>query len=165
MKTSLLKKIVVVVCVAILLFAGYLFYSRPTTIEQRYPMLTLDKCILIYGNYYDGRGTALSEFSFAEDSEEYTKLCALFFEQEYRRSIRDIFPRGPRTHQPKPGDYEWKVSFLFKDIELPDGSVSDVTLHFQNWYGELDIYVDREKYACNVREQEIWAKEVLDLIQ
>ena len=38
-------------------------------------------------------------------------------------------------------------------------------LHFQSWYGELDLYFDEEIYSCHTSKQEAWSKEILDIIQ
>ena len=166
MKKVHTKKIVIVAIVAVLLIVAYLFYSRPMTISQLYPMFTLDKCTEIRGYYEIGAKAEMSEFTIEKDSDEFQKLCALFWEQEYCRSLRDILPRGTRTHRTEPDDYQWDVYFYFEDITLPDGSTgSGAMLHFQSWYGELDIYFDGETYSCHTSEQEAWAKEILDIIQ
>lgn len=162
------KKIVIVASVAVLVIAACLFYSRPKTVSQLYPMFTLDKCTEIRGYYIDTQ-PGMTEYTIEKDSDEFQKLCALFWEQEYCRSLRDILPRGTRTYQTQPddpNDYQWDVYFCFEDITLPDGSIgSGAMLHFQSWYGELDIYFDGETYSCYTSEQEAWAKEILDIIQ
>ena len=93
------KKIIIVAIAAALLIVTYLFYSRPMTVSQLYPMLPLDECTKIRGYYDDGTGPAQVEFNIEKDSEEFQKLCSLFYEQDYRRSLRDILPRGTRTHR------------------------------------------------------------------
>ena len=162
-----LKARKVVIMLIILLFvAAYLFYSRPMTMHQLYPTLTLDKCTAIHGYYEIGMQTEQTKFSIEKDSDEFQELCSLFYEREYRRSLRDLFPRGGRTHRTEPNDYQWEVFFRFEDIEFPDGSIgSGEILRFQNWYGELDIYVAGEEYACHTGEQIAWSKEVLNRIQ
>lgn len=166
MKKVRTKKIVIVASVAILVIAACLFYSRPKTVSQLYPMFTLDKCTEIRGYYEIGTQPEMTEYTIEKDSDKFQKLCTLFWEQEYCRSLRDILPRGTRIHQTQPDDYQWDVYFYFEDIALPDGSIgSGAMLHFQNWYGELDIYFDGETYSCHTREQGVWAKEILDIIQ
>lgn len=153
------KRLFIVIAVAVLLLAAYLFYSRPMTISQLYPMLTLDKCTEIRGYYSAGMKAAeLTEFTIEQNSNEFQKLCSLFFEKNYRRSLKDILPKGTRFHRAEPDDFE--------DIELPDGNHgSGSMLHFQSWYGELDISFDGETHSCHTSEQEVWAKEVLDIIR
>ena len=159
-------KRIVVAAVAVLLIIAYLLYSKPMTLSQLYPMLPLNECTKIRGYYYDGTGVALVEFIIEEDSEEFQKLCNLIYDKNYRRSLRDILPRGTRTHQDETGDFQWEVYFYFKDIEFPDGSgANSVALEFHNWYGELDIRFNGEIYSCNTTEQEAWAQEILSIIQ
>lgn len=148
------------------LIAVYLVYSRPMTVSKLYPMFTLDKCTGIEGYYHDGTQVDLTKFTIEEGSEEYQNMCELFFEQKYRRSLRDILPRGSRTHRYEPGDFQWEVYFCFEDVELPDGSRgSGPMLQFKSWYGDLDIYFDGERLTCYTDDQDNWVKEVFDIIR
>ena len=45
------KKIVAMIALAVLLLVSYLVYSRPMTLSQLCPLLTLDKCVEISGYY------------------------------------------------------------------------------------------------------------------
>lgn len=166
MKKSRIKKAAAIIAVLLLLVAAYLFYSRPMTIQQRYPMLSLDKCSGISGYYRDDTGEALEEFVIDKNSEEFEMLCDLLYKQEYRRSLRDLLPRGTRIHRTESGDFQWEVFFHFEDVVLPDGSIgSGGILRIQSWYGDLDIYFDDGIFSCYTNEQEHWAKEVLDIIR
>ena len=166
MKRLRIKKIVVVLTIAVLLLTAYLIYSRPLTISQLYPILTLDKCTEIRGYYEIGTQAEQTEFAIEQNSEEFQKLCSMFYEQKYRRSLRDILLRGTRIHRTEPDDFQWDVYFYFEDIAFPDGSSgSCAMLHFLSWYGELDIYFDGKTHSCYTSEQEVWTKEVLDIIQ
>ncbi len=160
------KKVVIVVSVMLLLVAVYLFYSRPLTIQQRYPMLNLDKCTELRGYYEICEQTAFTKFTIDKNSEEFEMLCSLLYTQDYRRSLRDLLPQETRTRSIAPGDFEWAVSFHFEDVVLSDGNIiSGDTLRIQYWYGELDVYFDGKKLSCHTNEQEAWAKEVLNAIQ
>jgi len=166
MKKSRAKKAVVIIAVLLLFVAVYLFYSRPMTIQERYPMLTLDKCSGFNGYYREGAEPRLKEFNIDKNSDAFETLCDLLYERDYRRSLRDLFPRGTRVHRAEPGDFEWEVLFQFENIVFPDGNVgSGEMLHIQSWYGELDIRFDGETLACYTSEQEDWAKEVFDIIR
>ena len=148
------------------LFAIYLFYSRPMTVAQLYPMFTLDKCTGIGGYYNDGTQVDLTKFTIKHGSEEYEKMCTMFYEKEYRRKLTDILPRGTRSHRYEPGDFQWEVYFYFEDVEMPDGSRgSGPMLQFKSWYGDLDIFSVGENYSCYTNQQKDWEKEVLDLIK
>ena len=148
------------------IFAIYLVYSRPMTVSQLYPMFTLDKCTGIEGYYNDGTQIDLTKFMIEHGSEEYEKMCAMFYEKKYRRKLTDILPRGARSHRYEPGDFQWEVYFYFEDIEMPDGSRgSGPMLQFKSWYGDLDIFSVGEYYSCYTNRQKAWEKEVFDLIK
>lgn len=149
----------------ILVLAAYFIYSRPMPIQQRYPMLSLDKCTELRGYYEIDGQTELTEFTIDKNSEDFEILCSLLYEQGYRRSLRDLLPRGTRIHPTESGDFEWEVCFYFDAAELPDGnSGSGGILRIQCWYGELDIHFNDEIFSCYINEQETWAKEVLNTI-
>ena len=165
MKKSRLKKAAVILVVVLVVIAVYLAFSRPMTIQQRYPMLTLDKCIGMDGYYRDGTSVELEKFIIDKNSEEFEMLCDLLYEQEYHRSLRDLLPSGTRTHQTEPGDFQWEVFFYFEDVVFPDGSIgSGGMLSVQSWYGELEIDFDGDTLSCYTNQQEAWEKEVFDLI-
>jgi len=167
-KRSLLKPkyLITIFVVVVLLLIAYFIYSRPMTIQQRYPMLTLDKCTEIRGYYEVGAQAEMTAFTIEKDSEDFQKLCNLFYERNYRRSLRDILPRGTRIHRTEPEDFQWEVMFHFDTVEFPDGNRGSGTLlRIQHWYGDLDIHFDGEMFSCYTNEQEAWAKEVIDAIQ
>lgn len=166
MKKTKIYSTIIVITFILLFIAAYLFYSRPMTIQQRYPILTLDKCTELRGYFRLDRQEELTEFTIDKNSTEFKSLCDLLYEQDYRRSLKDLLPRGTRVHPTEPGDFQWEVSFYFEDIVFPDGSIgSGGILSIQSWYGELDIHFDGDVLSCYTNEQETWAKEVLALIQ
>lgn len=166
MKKLKTKKAVIMITLILLFIVAYLFYSRSITIQQRYPMLNLDKCTELCGYYKIDGQTELTEFTIDKNSETFEILCNLLYKQSYRRSLRDLLSRGTRIHPAEPGTFEWEVFFYFENVALPDGNIgSGGILRIQYWYGELDIHVDGEIFACYTDEQETWAKDVLNIIQ
>ena len=165
MKKPKTKKAILMISVTVLLLAAYLIYSRPMTIQQRYPMLDLEQCTDLRG-YYEIGGQGRIEFTVDKNSEDFETLCTLLYEQAYRRSLKDLLPRGTRTHATQPGDFEWEVFFQFEDVAFPDGShTSGRILRVDYWYGELDIHFYGDIVSCSTKQQEAWAKQVLDTIQ
>lgn len=160
------SKVFIMIAAILLCIVGYLFYSKPMTIQQRYPMLTLDKCVEITGYYEIGTQEETTQFVIEKDSKEFEELFAQFYDKSYHRSLKDILPRGTRTHRTESDDFQWDVYFTFEDVEFPNGSSgSGVLLHFKNWYGDLDIYFDDDRYSCYTKEQETWLNDVLDIIK
>ena len=165
MKSMQMRKKVIMICIILLLVVVYLFYSRPMALSELYPMLTLDKCVEITGYYRIGEQQEHSRFVIEKNDEEFEELYNQFYLKTYRRSLKDILPRGTRSHRVNDEDFQWDVYFTFKDVEFFDGSTgSGMLLHFQNWYGELDISFDGERFSCYTNEQEVWEKEVLEVI-
>ena len=160
------KKIVSAVIIGILLFYVKLNFM-PTTLLKLYPMLTLDKCVEISGDYRVGTQTELNSFVFERDSEEFRNLFAHFYYASYEWSIRNILPQGTRYHKTEPNDFQWNVYFTFEDVKFPDGSTgSGKMLQIENWYGDLDIYFNGERYACyTYGDQDEWLKEALEKMQ
>ena len=169
MKIQLTKKAIVVIAALLLAAVAYGVYSRPMTIQQRYPMLTLDKCTGIQGYYQDDTHAELQEFSIDRNSEDFDKLWDLLYEREYRRSLKDLLVKGTRIHPSEPGNFRWDALFCFDTIELPDGnSAYGALLHFERWYdGELNIstVIGERKTCYYTDEQDTWAKEVFDIIR
>ena len=165
MKKPKVKKAFLLISVTVLLLAAYLIYSRPMTIQQRYPMLDLEQCTDLRG-YYEIGGQGRIEFTVDKNSEDFETLCTLLYEQAYRRSLKDLLPHGTRTYRVLPEDFEWEVFFQFKDVAFPDGShTSGRILRVDYWYGELDIHFYGDIVSCSTKQQESWAKTVLDIIQ
>ncbi len=165
MKKPSRGKLAALAALAAVLLA-WAFSSRPMTIAQRYPMLTADSCTGIQGYYYDGTQTGFTNVVLEKDSQEFRQLWELFFQRSYRRSLRDLLPRGTRIHSAQPGDFQWEVFFEFENVPFPDGSTGSGTLlHIQNWYGELDLHFDGEPESCITQDQQAWAAEVLDILR
>lgn len=165
MKKPKMKKAILMISVTVLLLAAYLIYSRPMTIQQRYPMLDLEQCTDLRG-YYEIGGQGRIEFTVDKNSEDFETLCTLLYEQAYRRSLKDLLPRGTRTYRVLPEDFEWEVFFQFEDVAFPDGShTSGRILRVDYWYGELDIHFYGDIVSCSTKQQESWAKTVLNTIQ
>ncbi len=157
------KKWIICLAATVCLLLAWWFYSRPMPMSQLYPMLNLDKCTQLRGYYRIGSGD-MEEFSAKTGSEEFEELCDLFFDRTYCRTLRDILPGGTRIHRTQPDDFQWEVLFRFDDIRFADGSGS-AEVHFDFWYGELDIYFMGETYSCRTHDQEAWSEEVLKILQ
>lgn len=166
MKKTQKIKWLVLIAVAAVFLAAYLIYSRPMSLSQMYPMLTLDQCTEIHGYFRIEEQPGLTKFTVSTSDEAFQDLCDAFYGRTYRRSLRSVLVRGARYHRVEPGDFQWEVYFHFEDVELPDGSIgSGAMLSFQNWYGELDLHFDGEHVSFHTDDEEVWGREVLDLIR
>ena len=159
------KKLVIGIIIGVLIFSVGSYFSKMTLLEL-FPMLTLDKCVEISGEYRVGTQTESTSFVFERDSKEFERLFAHFYWSIYEWSFRNMLPQGTRYHKAEPDDFQWNVYFTFEGVEFPDGSTgSGKMLHIENWYGDLDIYFDGERYACKIKNQDDWLKDALNKMQ
>lgn len=164
MKRKIKRLIWAAVLLAALLVG--LFYTRPATIEQRYPMLDLSRCTEIRG-YYRGDSPDPEEIPFAAEAgtPEFEALLALFQEQTFRTRLGNLIPTGTRTHRIEAGDFKWEVLFRFEDVHFPSGDVGrGDLLQVHNFFGELDLFFDGETVKCRVPDQDAWLRAVMDAI-
>ena len=159
------KKLVIGIVIGVLIFSVG-SYFRPSTLLELFPMLTLDKCVEISGDYRVGTQTESAEFVFERDSKEFESLFAHFYWSTYKWNFKNLMPRGTRYGKTGPDDFQWNVYFAFEGVEFSDGSTgSGKMLRIQNWYGDLDIYFCGERYSCSVRNQDEWLKKALSKMQ
>jgi len=154
------------VAVALLCIAASVFvYTRPLTIEQRYPVLDLSQCVLIRGFFNDGASVEGTQFTLAPDDPHFDEMIELFQSAAFRTSLRNILSRGAKIHPYKDGDYKWSVMFRFEDVLFPSGDTgSGDMLHINNFYGDVDLSFDGEQIECSVKNQEQWLKDVMSII-
>lgn len=152
---------VVLLCVGVLAFA----YTRPLTIEQRYPVLDLAQCTQIRGYYYDGTGVEDTRFTIEPDDPHFDEVVELFQSAAFRKSLRNLFPQGTKIHRYSDGDFAWEVMFRFENVRFPSGDVgSGDMLHIRNFFGEISLFFDGEEISCSLRDQAQWAGDVMRIV-
>lgn len=153
--------VIVLFCIV----AFVLVYTRPLTIEQRYPVLDISQCTQIRGYYYDGTDIEDTPFTIYPDDPHFDEMIELFRSAAFKTKLRNIFPRGTKTHLYSDGDYEWEVMFRFEDVLFPSGDMgSGDMLHIRNFFGDIDLSFDGEQVNCSVKNQEQWLKDVMSII-
>lgn len=161
-------KTAILLAVLLCLAAFVLVYTRPLTIEQRYPVLDMSQCTQVRGYYYDGSGAGHTQFTIYPEDAHFAEIIERFQSAAFRTKLRNLLPRGTKVHQTQPGsenDFQWEVMFRFEDVLFPSGDTgSGDMLHVQNFYGDIDLSFDGELVNCSVKNQEQWLKEVMDII-
>ena len=166
------KKVKRVICgAALLLLAAFaFFYTRPQTIEHRYPFLDLtQQCTQIWGYYDAYEGSSESdrkEFSIGPDDARFEELLRLFREAKIRTKLTNLIPMyGMRYHTKREGDFQWTVWLQLENVVFPNGDtgMGDM-LQFYNFFGDVDVAFDMENRRCTVNNQDAWLKAVLDCI-
>ncbi len=161
------KKTVLAAAALLALAAAAFIYTRPLTIEQRYPFLDLSQCTQIRGYYYDGEGVAPVSFTIRPDDAHFEELLSMFRSAALKTRLRNILPSsGVKTHRSEEGDFQWEVMLRLEDVLFPSGDTGGGDmLHLVNFYGDLSLRFDGETVECAVSNQEQWLKEVLEIIR
>ena len=165
------KKIAIGACIlAVLLAAGSLWYTRPIPFQDLIPGTELPpyQQIRVYASYEkDISQREEYELTITPEDPSFDPLLSLFTDRSYRRSLRNLLPRGGRIHNTQPGDFEWLVYLDYEEpITLPDGSEGSGTLfRFTNFFGTLDVSVLGEDWQANTDQQDQWLWEVMEIIQ
>ena len=157
--------------IAVLVLAVFcLWYTRPIPFQELIPGAELPPCqqIRVYASYEEDISQREKyELTITPEDPSFDPLLSLFTDRSYRRSLRNLLPRGGRIHNTQPGDFEWLVYLDYEEpITLPDGSEGSGTLfHFTNFFGTLDVSVLGEGWQANTDQQEQWLWEVMEIIQ
>ena len=168
MKHAVMKKkhklglgAIVILCIAV----SCLIYTRPQSMEQRYPYLDLTGCIEIKGYCFDAPGELEKAFSIKSSDDDFGELISLIREARFRTRLENLLPQGTKTHIYAEGDYKWNVILCFDAVGFPDGSTgSGDILGIENFYGDLSFSFDGRTVLCSVKHQEQWTKRIMDLI-
>lgn len=156
---------------ALLLFTAFaLIYTRPQTIEQRYPFLDLtQQCTQIWGYYdtYEGSGESdQKEFSVGPDDVRFEELLRLVREAKIRTKLTNLIPMyGMQYHTKREGDFQWTVWLQLENVVFPNGDTgTGDMLRFDNFFGNVEVVFDTENRRCTIKNQDVWLKAVLDCI-
>ena len=144
-----------------------LWYSRPLTVEELCPGVELDRCVganIYFSTYADK--TLENRIELSPDDHQLPRLLELFQGRTFSRSPLWWFPSGTRTHPWRDGDFRWSIDLSFQDASVPGSSTAAGNLlHFNNFFGELEMRFMGETRPVSTADQEHWLEEVLDIIQ
>lgn len=156
-------KILIAVIVLLVIAACILFYTRPRTIEQRYPVLDLSQCVRISGDYRNGTGEEFVSFDITPDDPHFEELIELLRSPSFRTKLYNMFPPETKTYQGSA--FYWDVVLTFDDVTFPDGhTVSGDLLRVTNFFGDLELHFDGRSTFCRTSNQEQWLNDVMNVI-
>ncbi|MDE6935506.1 MAG: hypothetical protein K2P26_07845 [Oscillospiraceae bacterium] len=144
-----------------------LWYSRPLTIEDLCPGLDLEKCTGVYAGYsaYENEISELYNRISLTPENGLTPLLELFQGRHFRRSPFWWIPRGTRTHPIREGDFRWDIDLAFENAPVTDiSTATGYLLHFNNFYGDLDMEFMGDTRPVSTADQEQWLEDVLAYI-
>lgn len=140
-------------------------YTRPQTIARRYPFLDLDQCAQIHGYYSEGIQAEDTRFLITPEDPHFKEVLRLFGSPAFRTKLRNLLPRGTKTHRYSEGDFQWSVMLRFENILFPSGDTgTGELLHVDNFYGDLTLHSNGETVQCGFSGQEQWSRDVMDIL-
>ena len=158
--TKTVPAVIAVIAVLLVLLAA--FYTRPRTIEQRFPEIDLSRCTRIRGSYsVDGNGGGQTEVAFSPGDAQFDGLVSLFRNAAFRTRAANLFPQPVKMHPQRDGDFQWSVTFVFGDVTIGGAAVSGDLLSVGDFYGDIGLSFDGEETRCSLRGQEQWSESVL----
>lgn len=160
-----MKKRVLWIVGVILVIAACFFYTRPRTLEERYPYLDISQCYEINGYCFTAFETEDLAFIIQSEDADFDRLLSMIRSAKLKTQLRNLLPQGTRTHSYSPGDYCWDVFLAVDDVPLPDGSViSGDVIHIKNFFGSLSIIFNGEIVQCSLDQQDQWTKNIMDVL-
>ena len=162
-------KFAVLSALSLIFIAFGLFYTRPLTIEQRYPFLDFSKCVQIRGylhSYSDSSGEIEDQqFIITPDRPHFEQLIKSFSSAEFKTQLFNLLPDGTKFHRYKDGDFKWNVTLRFDDTAFPNGEInSGDFLRIENFFGDIRLHLGGESIKCTVPGKQQWIKAVMDII-
>lgn len=169
-KPPVKRKWILLTALAAVLTIFCLWYTRPIPFSELIPGTELLPCsqLRVYASYEADRGLREEyDVTITPEDPSFEPLLSLFTDQSYRRSLRNLLPRGTRIHSPQPGDFEWHIYLDYEGrATLPDGNEIGGTLfQFTNFYGTLDISLPGEDWQANTHNQDQWLWAVMEIIR
>ncbi len=159
--------LILTLLVLISLVAGTI-YKRPVTLTQLCPEIELTSCKNIIAYYSVDKTGEQIRIAFPSGSEEFDLLMEQIQHQEFRKSLKNMFPAGTKMHRWSEGDFTWELILEFDDpIPTKDGNTaSGMLIHLKNFFGDLTIYnmIGEQEIRCHTKEQQQWAEEILHII-
>ncbi len=148
--------------VCILVFACV--YTRPLTVEERWPVPDLSECVRIRCSYWDHVNDP-AEYYIEKGGPGFDEIVSLIGAAPFRAKLSGLFERGTRYRRLEEGDVSWSLYFRFEEVELPDGSTaSGDVLSVSCVAGDICLSFDGGVLWCRTADQERWREKVVSLI-
>ena len=151
----------VILCIA----AACLMYTRPRTIQQRYPYLNLSACSEISGFFYAAPDADDTEFHIRADDARFSELLELIQTAKLKTRLTNLLPQGTKIHRLSDGDFKWELMLYLDPVSFPNGDTGrGYILHFSNFFGDLSFSFDGKQTRFAVKDQAQWLERVKILI-
>lgn len=162
-----MKKIkwLVGVIIAICIVAACSIYTRPQTIEQSYPLLSISDCTEIQGYYFIAPCVEDIQYHISTDDSRFSEIIQLVQSARIKKKLSNILPQETKTHRLSDGDFKWELMLNFDDVSYLSGDHgSGYMLHIRNFFGEVSISFDGEEVWYSVSNQEQWLRDIMEIV-
>lgn len=159
------KKLFINVIILLCILASYLIYTRPQTIEQRYPLLDISDCTEIAGYYFEAPAVEDTEFHIRPEDSRFSELVQLIQSAELKKNFNNFLPQGTKSHLLADGDFKWELLLNFDAVSFPNGDQGrGYMLHLRNFFGDFSVSFDGDQIWYSISNQDQWLKEIMEVI-
>lgn len=89
---KLIVSAIIVICIVV----TCLIYTRPQTIEQRYPLLSISDCTGMKGYYFVAPGVEDTAFQISSDDSRFSELIQQLQSVQIKKKLSNILPQGTK---------------------------------------------------------------------
>lgn len=160
---------IVILCI-ICIIVSCLMYTRPWTVEQRYPYLDFTRCVEITCYCFPASGEpdqsfSVKSFSITSTDDGFYEMIDIIQKAVFKTRLRLLLPQETKMQTYSDGDYKWQVIFDFDAIDLPDGNiVSGEILCISNFFEDCSFTFNGKTVQCTVEQREQWENKIMDTI-
>ncbi len=159
MKKNILKPTIIVLGILLLVIAiSICFYTRSWTIKDKYPTVDLSHCTEISGFYFKGNQKDDISFTIDKNNKHFNEIINSFKTTKFKTKLSNLFSTNTKKSQYDESDYLWHIIFHIKD-----GNKNSF-LHFENYFGNLEVSLNGEQIKCSTDNQKIWSDKLMNII-
>ena len=140
---------------AVLVLAA-LIYTRPMPLEALCEA-DITQCQSVFGYHFRAPQAEDTRFAFPADDARCAQLTALFAQQKFRRSLRNLLPREQTSDMPQ-NNLIFDADFSFND--------GQDYLYFQSSFGQLNLFstTGNNLMLCTTSRQKEFLQQVYDML-
>ena len=140
---------------AVLVLAA-MIYTRPMPLEALCEA-DITQCQSVFGTHFRAPQAEDTRFEFPADDARCAQLTALFAQQKFRRSLRNLLPLETTSDMPQ-NNLIFDADFSFND--------GQDYLYFQSSFGQLNLFstTGNNLMLCTTSRQKEFLQQVYDML-
>lgn len=149
------KRLLPLGILAVLVLAA-LIYTRPMPLEALCEA-DITQCQSVFGYHFRAPQVEDTRFEFPSNDTRCAQLTALFAQQKFRRSLRNLLPLETTSDMPQ-NNLIFDADFSFND--------GQDYLYFQSSFGQLNLFstTGNNLMLCTTSRQKEFLQQVYDII-